>query len=61
MEESPLSLGENDNNRKFPQDNLEEDFWMFNVFSLPAMIYHYIGMTKMTRGRIHRFYFRFEP
>ena len=31
---------------------------MFNVFSLPPMIYHYIGMTKMTRGHRQRFYFR---
>ena len=31
---------------------------MFNVFSLPPMIYHYIGMTEMTRGHRQRFYFR---
>ena len=31
---------------------------MFNVFSLPSMIYHYIGMS---RGRIPRFYLRFGP
>ena len=52
MEESYFSLGKNDNNSEEPGDVLREDFWMFNVFSLPAMIYHYIGMTKMTRGRI---------